>query len=54
MKLLTIIVGICLTANLGISLAIEFKNNGYHDVVIAISPDVEENHETKTKLVDIM
>ena len=52
MKLLTVVVGICIIANLAISTAIKFKNNGYHDVLVAISPDVEDNNEIKSKIVD--
>ncbi len=31
---------------------IEFKDNGYYDVLVSISPDVEATHEERVLIVD--
>ena len=47
-----IIFGLVLIGNLRTIKAIEFKDNGYYDVLVSISPDVVADHSDRVLIVN--
>ena len=52
MKFEIFLFGIALLAQIPSSRSIKFKDNGYYNVLVAISPDVEATHDERILIVD--